>query len=230
MKKFATTALSLLILGAVSLAHAAPVVVDAGTYTLTYDSSFLGFAPTVSVSGDAVSFSGGTMSVNAVGNDDQSASFALDSYNGNPFPIFLSAKAGYKIAGLSETLSGSYDVDVSVGSVQSGAGFVSYWVSGGVVQGNSGSKLLADTTSASVNGDYAASSAFSFASPTQLASLSAISLASFAKTTGDGVAFVSANKYSVNVQTTAVPEPETVTLMLAGLGVACFRTSRNRRA
>ena len=229
MKKFATTALSLLMLGVVSLAHAVPVVVDAGTYTLTYDSSFLAIAPTVAVSGDAITFSDANAGLFVNGDEEQSLVAYLDSYDGNPFPILLSAKSGYIITGLTETLSGQFKFGVNNGSAHAGAGVMSFWGAGGVLKTNSGFVLLADINAGHVGGSYDAFGSMTFYTPTQNAALSAITLSMSAQTSGDGTGHITADSYRLNVQTTAVPEPELLTLLLAGMGVVGFRVNRNRK-
>ncbi len=236
MKKFAVAALVLGVSSLMSVAHAAPVTVDAATYTLTYDNSFLAGVPTVGVVGDAVTFSGATaVAASPLLGSPSIASYSIDSYEGRPFPIILTAKAGFKITGLTETVSGLYNVGVSptaAGSAMSGAGFQSFWVANDVVQGNSGNQLLgsvsSDTQPFTSSGAYDVSGALALASSADKVNLSATGFMIFANTTGSALAQTTLSSYKLNVQTAAVPEPEMFGLMLAGLGVAAFSLRRHR--
>lgn len=236
MKKFAVAALVLGVSSLMSVAQAAPVTVDAATYTLTYDNSFLAGVPTVGVAGDAVTFSGATaVAVSPLLGSPSIASYSIDSYEGRPFPIILTAKAGFKITGLTETISGLYNVGVSpaiAGSAMSGAGFQSFWVANDVVQGNSGNQLLgnvsSDTQPFTSSGAYDVSGALALASSANKVNLSATGFMIFANTTGSALAQTTLSSYKLNVQTAAVPEPEMFGLMLAGLGVAAFSLRRHR--
>ncbi|MBI5925767.1 MAG: PEP-CTERM sorting domain-containing protein [Aquabacterium sp.] len=236
MKKFAVAALMLAVSSSMSVANAAPVTVDAATYTLTYDNSFLAGVPSVGVVGDAVTFGGASaVAASPLLGTPSVAAYAIDSYNGNPFPIIVTAKAGYKITGLTETVSGLYNAFVSptaAGTAMSGAGFQSFWVANDVVQGNSGSQLLAnvsaDAQPFSASGAYDVSGTLALASSASTVNMSATGFMIFADATGSGLAQTSLSSYKLNVQTAAVPEPEMLGLMLAGLGVAVFSLRRHR--
>ncbi|HEX5371640.1 MAG TPA: PEP-CTERM sorting domain-containing protein [Aquabacterium sp.] len=236
MKKFAVAALMLGVSSVMSVANAAPVTVDAATYTLTYDDSFLAGSPSVGVAGDAVTFAGATaVTTSPLLGTPSIASYGIDSYNGNPFPIILTAKAGFKITGLTETISGLYNASVSptaAGTAMSGAGFQSFWVANDVVQGNSGNQLLAnlssDTQPFSSTGAYDVSGSLALASSASKVNLSATGFMIFSNATGAALAQTTLSSYKLNVQTSAVPEPEMFGLMLAGLGVAAFSLRRHR--
>lgn len=219
-----------------SVAQAAPVTVNAGTYTLTYDDSFLAGTPSVSVAGDAVTFSGATaVAASPLLGAPSITSYAIDSYNGRPFPIFLTAKTGYTITGLTETVSGAYNAFVSptaAGTAMSGAGFQSFWIANDVVQSNSGSQVLANVNSStqpfSASGSYDVAGSLALASSASTVNLSAVGLMIFANASGNGLAQTTLSSYKLNVQTAAVPEPEMFGLVLAGLGVAAFSLRRHR--
>lgn len=235
MKKFAVAALMLGVSSLMSVAQAAPVTVDAATYTLTYDDSFLSGSPTVGVAGDAVTFGGATaVAASPLLGSPSFVSYGIDSYNGKPFPIILTAKSGFKITGLTETVSGLYNAAVSptaAGTAMSGAGFQSFWVANDVVQGNSGNKLLANLSSDaqpfSSTGAYDVTGALSLASSASKVNLSATGFMIFANASGTGLAQTTLSSYKLNVQTSAVPEPEMLGLVLAGLGVAAFSLRRH---
>jgi len=244
VKKFAVAALSLAVISTMSVAHAAPVIVDAATYTLTFDDSFLGGTPTVNVSGDAVDFSGATaVAMSPLLGSPSYAQYGIDSYNGRPFPIIVTAKAGYKITGLSESISGEYAAGVDTSSIgdtaMAGAGFQSFWVANGTVQSNSASQILADLQVipgrdgvADVTSPYTLTGSLILDAAATNVKLSAIGTGVFAMANGSSFAYAqtSLSNYTVNVQTTAVPEPEVYGLMLAGLAVVGVSLSRRRTA
>ncbi len=238
MKKFSAIALVLGMSSVMSAVNAAPVTVSAATYTLTYDDSFLSGVPALAIVGDAVTFSGATAVASSplLGAPSVTA-YAIDSYDGKPFPIMLAAKAGFSITGLTETISGLYNASVSstaTGNAQSGASFQSYWVANNVVQGNSGSQLLAnlssDTQPSSATGSYDASGVLALASASDKVNLSATGLTIFADASGSGLAQTTLSSYKLNVQTAAVPEPETLSLAMVGLGIALFSIRRQGKA
>jgi hypothetical protein len=239
VKKSAVAALVLGVSSLLSVAQAAPVTVDASTYTLTYDDSFLtvapGVTPSVTAVGDVVTFSGASVGVGAplLGNPFVQVSYGIDSYNGRPFPIILTAKAGYKITSVSEALSGSYYGVVSPeaeGSAMAGTNLNSYWIGDDdVVLNNGGSNLFLNLTApGTAQGTYTAGGTLALA-PTQRARLSAIDFFMFATAAGSGMAQSSITRYNLNVQTAAVPEPETYALVLAGLMVAGVAVRRARQ-
>lgn len=237
MKKFAIAVLSLGLLGALPTAQAAAVTVDAGNYLLSYEDTFLPGA-TVSVSGGVVTFGGLNYNTSAVGGSVEvnGTIGSFDSYGSNPFPIVITAKAGYVFSGLVESVSGEHRATAGEAQdAQAGisAGLVSRWVT---VEGveplgqNTPYTVIPVGPGQSSSGAFIASGALTFASAGPIG-LSAIDLMAAAGATGQGSsASVSVNQYKIGAQVTAVPEPEVIALVLAGLGVVGYRTRRHERA
>ena len=219
-------------------ANAVPVTIDAGNYLLTYDTSFL---PTVSVDASGgVTFSGASLLASDSG-DATPTSYAVasaDSYGSNPTLISITAKAGYTITGLTESVLGSYtdSNDGVSGYAVSSAAFSSFWLSDSNVQWNNAGTVvgLAQALSGqqTVSGSYTVSSALDLTGSTSFLQLSAISLMASADAVGGSYASTSLSGYLLNVQTTTsvVPEPESLGLVLAGLGIVGVRLSRRRGA
>jgi hypothetical protein len=124
--------LSLGLLGALPSAQAAAVSVDAGTFTFTYDDSFLA-GSSFSSAGGVFTFSGLNYLATAVGNatPTDSSGGTFDGYYGKPAPILITPKAGYQITGLTESIAGRYAAAAGgeQGSMAGAAGSaLSYWV------------------------------------------------------------------------------------------------------
>lgn len=237
MKKFAIAALSLGLLSAGSVAQAASVTVDAGTYLLSYEDTFLPGA-TVSVAGGVVTFGGLDFGTFAIGGSVEvnGAVSSFDSYSGKPFPIVITAKSGYSLSGLTESLAGDHRAvagdsqDAQAGVV---AGLVSRWVT---VNGtdplgqNTPYQSVALSAGQTSAGAFNASGALAFSS-TGPVGLAALDLLVGAGASGQGsAAYVKVNQYQIGAQTTAVPEPQVLALVLAGLGVVGMRARRHRAA
>lgn len=241
MKKFAVALLSLGLLGALPAAQAASVTVDAGTYTFSYDDSFLA-GSSFSSSGNTFTFSNLGYLASALGGvvDMNTSGGTFDSYN-KPFPIVITPKAGYQITGLSELVSGRYTAaagsDAGSAAGASG-GLVSYWVyaNGVTPLGQNTPNQVAFVTDGQnpIGGAYTASGTLDFTpviASEHLAPgavvLSALDLRATALAFGAGSgADASLNVYQIGVQTAAVPEPEVLALVLAGLGVVGLRMGR----
>jgi hypothetical protein len=246
VKKIAVAVLSLGLLGALPSAQAAAVSVDAGTFTFTYDDSFLAGSSFSSVGG-VFTFSGLGYEAVALGDVVPMASSggSFDGYFGNPAPILITPKAGYQITGLTESIAGRYlaAAGTEQGNMAGAAGSaVSYWVyQNGVtplgmnVVSQSGFVSAGD---AQVGGTYSASGSLNFlpviaaehlAPGTIMLSATDIRASALAYGAGSGAA-ATVNQYQIGVQTAAVPEPETVALILAGLGVVGLRLGRRNQA
>jgi hypothetical protein len=220
-------------------ANAVPVTIDAGTYLLTYDDSFM---PTVTVgAGGGVTFSGASLLASDAG-DATPTSYAvasLDSYGSNPILITVTAKAGYTITGLTESILGNYtDSNNGVsGYAVSSAAFSSFWLTSSDVQWNNAGTVVGMAQALSgkqtVSGTYTVSGALDLAGATSLLQLSAISLMASADAVGGSYATTSLSSYLLNVQTSAtsvVPEPESLGLVFAGLGIVGLQLARRRGA
>ncbi|MBI2733429.1 MAG: PEP-CTERM sorting domain-containing protein [Aquabacterium sp.] len=235
MKKFAIAALSLGLLSAWPVAQAAPVTVDAGNYLLSYEDTFLPGA-TVSVAGGVVTFGGLDYSTFAIGGSIElnGTMGSFDSYLGKPFPIVITAKTGYTLSGLTEWLVGEHR---SVAGDEQGAhagavaGLVSRWVTVNgtdpLGQNTPYQSLVLGSGQASA-GAFNASGALTFSSSGPIG-LAALDLLVGAGAHGQGSAsYVKVGQYQIGAQTTAVPEPQVLALVLAGLGVVGLRARRHR--
>lgn len=237
MKKFAIAALSLGLLSAGAVAQAASVTVDAGNYFLSYEDTFLPGA-TVSVAGGVVTFGGLDYSTFAIGGSIpvNGVIGSFDSYGGKPFPIVITAKTGYTLSGLTESLGGDHRAvagdsqDAEAGVV---AGLVSRWVT---VNGtdplgqNTPYQTVALGSGQASAGAFNASGSLGFASSGPIG-LAALDLLVGAGASGQGSAsYVKMSQYQIGAQTTAVPEPQVLALVLAGLGVVGLRARRQQAA
>jgi hypothetical protein len=246
VKKFAVIALSLGFMGVLPAAQATPVTVDAGTFTLTYDSSYLA-GSSFSFDGGVFSFTGAlaNVSASAAGTPESYAGGSFNGWNGGVYPILLTPKAGYQIAGVAEAVSGIYSIDGGVAGGSGGAvvlgGFVSNWLLldgvytlGQNVQGNMFTALAGQVQGESafkVGGavDFSAAMSSLKLSPGAVV-LSSIDFSFGALASGAGAsASGTAEQYQLSVKTSMVPEPESLGLLLAGLGVVGFKLSRRQQ-
>ncbi len=237
MKKFAIAVMSLGLLGALPVAQAASVTVDAGNYFLSYEDTFLPGA-SVSVAGGVVTFGGLDYSTFAIGDaiPANGTIGSFDSYGGKPFPIVITAKTGYALSGLVESVAGDHRaVAGDAQDAQAGvmAGLVSRWVT---VNGtdplgqNTPYQLVSLASGQASSGAFNATGALAFSTSGPIG-LSALDLLAGAGATGQGsAAYVTLSQYKIGVQTTAVPEPEVLALVLAGLGVVGYRARRHQQA
>ena len=245
MKKFAVAVLSLGLLGALPAAQAATVSVDAGTYTFSYDDSFLAGSSFSSL-GNTFTFSNLGYLTGALGGISEVgvAGSSTNGYLNVGYPITITAKAGYQITGLTESVSGNYLAGAGAASdayAGVSGSLVSRWVyADGVVPlgQNTPSQAGYLVSGQSLFGSYTASGSLDFTpviASEHLAAggsivLSSLDLQAFAVAHGAGsTAAVTLDKYRIGVQTTAVPEPETLALVLAGLGVVGLKTGRRNK-
>jgi PEP-CTERM motif len=242
VKKFAVIALSLGLLGALPTVQATPVSVDAGTFTFTYDDSFLA-GSTFSTNGGLFTFSNLLYAAVAASPDVPVAAAGdnFNGWNGGIYPIVLTPKAGYQITGLTESASGAYLAVGGEGSAGVGGGFISNWLLldgvyslGQNVQG-AGVMVTAGQVdskpSFTVGGslDFAQVMAAQNLQPGSVV-LSSIDFSIYAAADGQGAAAGGwIKQYQLGITTAAVPEPETLGLLLAGLGVVGFKLGRRKQ-
>lgn len=233
MKKFAVVALSLGLLGALPVAQAAAVSVDAGSFVLSYEDTFLP-GSSVSVNAGVVTFSGLAYEALAV-NGVSGIYGSFNGYAGLPYPIIITPKAGFDIAGLTESIGGAFRASAGEPDGQAGAiaGLVSRWVKldGADILGqNTPSQLLANLSAGqTAAGNYNVSGSLNIGSAGAIA-LSSLELIGGAGAVGQSTAYLSLAQYQVGVQTTAVPEPEVLAMVLAGFGVVCMKLRRGKQA
>jgi len=245
VKKIAVAVLSLSLLGALPSAHAAAVSVDAGTFTFTYDDSFLAGA-SFSSAGGVFTFSGLSYQAAALGDAVTQATSGgtFDGYFGKPTPILITPKAGYQITGLTESISGRYSAAAGAdqGSIAGAAGSaISYWVyQNGVTP--LGPNVVSQAAvvfagDAQIGGNYSVSGSLNFlpviasehlAPGAIILSATDIRASALAFGARSGAA-ATLNQYQIGVQTAAVPEPEVLALVLAGLGVVGLRLGRRNQ-
>jgi hypothetical protein len=244
VKKLAIAALSLGLFGA---AQAAPVTIDAGTFELTYRDEYM-VGLTLSYANGVFTFSGEGLTASAVGgiNEYDFSVLPLDSYNGKPFPILLTPKAGYQISGVTESVLGTYSATAGQGEESSAgvtAGLVSRWVyqNGADMLGQNAPYTIAALLTGgegSAQGAFIATGYLDF--QPVLASLN-LAPGTIALSALDGIVAAGAfgqgshasgnlTAYRLGVAVTAVPEPEALGMLLAGLGVVGFSLARRRTA
>lgn len=192
-------------------ALAAPVTVNTATFDITYDDALLSGA-TVAVSGGSLVFTG----LENVANLGQ-----LNSLNG--ILATVTAKSGYQLNGF----SGLFSADYVFGAEQSGAAALelsTFW-----------DKDVNDVTQRSTaviapafgTGTISVFNDVDFVSGTTLANLLHVDVVAVAP----GSLSITPKSISLTIQTSAVPEPESMGLALAGLLVAGgVSLSRRRKA
>lgn len=207
MKKFVAAVL-LATTGACALA--APVTLNTSTFDITYDDALLSGA-TVSLSGGSLVFTG----LENVGDLTQ-----LSSLNG--ILATVTAKAGYQLNGF----SGLFSADYAYAPFQAGVVALelsTFW------DKDVNEDTQRSTTvifPASGSGEVSVLNSVSFVPGTTLANLLHVDVNAVAE---DGV--LTPKSISLSIQTSAVPEPESMGLALAGLLVAGgVSLSRRRKA
>jgi hypothetical protein len=233
VKKFAVIALSLGLLGALPVAQAASVSVDAGSFVLSYEDTFLP-SSAVSVNAGVVTFSGLAYEALAI-NGISGIYDSFDGYAGKPYPITITAKAGFDITSVTESISGDFRASAGEPDGMAGAlaGFVSRWVKvdGADILGQqTPNQLLAGLRGGQyASGDYTVSSSLNIGVPGAIA-LSSLELIGNAGAMGQSTAYLSLKQYQIGVQTaTAVPEPGAMALVLAGIAVAGLKLRRGKK-
>jgi hypothetical protein len=239
VKKQIIAALSLGFMGAMSGAQAAPVTIDAGNFEITYQDQLLA-GLSISFANGVFSISGPGLPVNAADNGEPVVGeLSTNSYSG-VFPILLTPKAGYQISGLTESVKGSYSAAVGEqGMAAVSAGLVSRWVYTNGVEPlgqNTPATIAAflKTGDAPVQGNFEASGTLDFST-----AISELNLAPGTVGLSDLYVYVGAlaggsgsqasgllTSYQFGVAVTAVPEPEAIAMLLAGLGVVGFAMRR----
>ncbi len=243
-----TKLMSLLALGFAAVsAQAAMVTKDLGDVSVTVDESFLSAFSFQALGSELVI---STEKFNAAapsgGLDFNFLSGAYDPSGlpGAAWMVVTSNTSDLVITGLKETVSGIYSGRVAAGSANTAAAgldFVSNWSPAGVAvplftpaNGN-GVQVLAltgDISAASDEGSFKVSASSSFGGQSSVA-MTSFFVGLGAVISGNASASISATQYRVSFTTadaTAVPEPENVALILAGLGVVGMRLSRRAKA
>ncbi len=191
-------------------ALAAPVTVNTSTFDITYDDALL--------SGASVSFSGGSLVFSGLENLTNLSQ--LSSLNG--ILATVSAKAGYKLNGFSGLFSADYLADAVPGNIVA-AELSTFW------DKDINSTTQRSTTlinPASGAGNIKVLNDVSFLAGTTVANLLHVDVNAFAL-----AGTITPKTVSLTIQTSAVPEPESMALALAGLLVAGgVSLSRRRKA
>ncbi len=245
MKKFAVAALSLGLLSVLPAAQAATVSVDAGNYVFSYDDSFL-TGSIFSAGSNVFTFAGLSYVASAPGSSELTVA-SFDGYAGKPYPVVITPKAGYQIVGVTESIFGQAQATAGAGQgavAGVGAGLVSRWVlrEGVFPLGQNTPFDVAAVALAggpTVSGNYAVSGSLDFGpaiSADNLAPgavvLSALDLVLNTSASGVGSSAAgSLNTYQIGVRavpTAPVPEPQSVALLLAGLGFLGYRMASRK--
>lgn len=209
-------------------ASAAIQTLNAGSFSVSYDDALVGLFGTPTLVGDSLrwfpSGSPGFSAQTAAGIDLTNASFALQ----------ISANPGYLLDSFGLAGAGSYFHFGDAGVV-----------SGVAIEGQlrvtplPGSTLIAELeldapTTANAFLDFGlqnwslAAAQLAVPGGTTSVNLSFDSLLGSYVFGGAGYAFAELKEMTLSIATTAVPEPETYALMLAGLGAICFMGIRRR--
>ncbi len=243
-----TKLMSLLALGFAAMsAQAAMVTRDLGDVSVTVDESFLS-SFSIQAQGNELVIN--TEAFNAAapsgGLDYSIVSAAYDPSGvpGSAWMVVTSNTSDLVITGLKESISGIYSGRVAAGSTNTAAAgldFVSNWSPAGVAvplftPANGASSQVLDLSGAS--GSTAVESSFKVSASSSFSGQSSVAMTSFlvnlgAMISGNASGSISASQYRVSFTTadaTAVPEPQNVALILAGLGVVGLRLSRRAKA
>jgi hypothetical protein len=243
VKKFAVIALSLGLIGALPVAHAAVQTVDAGTFTLTYDDTFLA-GSTFSSSGGSFTFSGALAAL-AAGAPYEATAVAyagFNGWNGGVYPIVLTPKDGYVIAGVAESVAGAFSIVGGEGQAGVEGGFMSDWkllngvenlgvnMRGTQASVGAGESLVNVPFTVGGDLDFAPVMAALQLSPGAVV-LSSIDFAFGLSASGLGASATgTVMQYQLDVKTAMVPEPESLGLALVGLCMAGFKLGRRKAA
>lgn len=209
-----------------SSALAATQTLDAGNYTISYDDSLLGMfgTPMLSATGDLVFVPGGSPAFSA-----QTAS-AFDFAN-STVALTITADAGYKLTGFSLVEKGDYYLIGSGNEVAViGQLRVLDLVDPSINLTNSimtSAPLTVSSPSFTslVTTDWTATANIGHTTQQAVVSIQSV-LGAFVPTSG--YAFVEKNSSVLDINVTAVPEPQSFAMLLAGLGVIGAMARRRR--
>lgn len=218
--------------GAVSSAHATNLVEIAGTNVkFYYDADF--WTGTASVTGNTISF--------ALSEDydltakviSKSGHKEITFDDGIEGALFVVANAGYNLApSVSNSVVGGYSPAATGGYASSalnsvllgGSGYSNGVVSGALADGNlyhwwesTGVNPVSSSTSATLSNSYKAARVDTDFSLEVLQ-------------TGSGTSNLTLSNISYGFSVSAVPEPETYAMMIAGLGLVGFAARRRKQA
>ena len=229
---------ALLAAGVASSAQAVNFVeIDGANLTFFYDADFWGLG-TASVTGNKISF--------AISDDfDVTAKSSTVSGHGaaahvddNSLSVFAVAKSGYSVSSLVQA-SSSTSVNFTTGN-GTAAGVLSGSVSGGAFNGDdfvaihndgsyyddfqlyTGSSPYSTTAALAANGGVAGN----FYAATGVETFIGVGTEQY----GKGLSHAALTDVSYNFSVTAVPEPETYAMLLAGLGLVGFTARRRKQA
>lgn len=213
---------------AASGASAAIQTLNAGSFSISYDDALAGLFGAPTLVGDSLrwfpSGSPGFSAQTAAGIDLSNASFAL----------LITANPGYTLSSFALSGAGSYfhfgDAGVTSGVAIEGQLRVTP-LPGSTL---SSDLELAAPTTANAFLDFGlqdwnlAAAQLAVPASTTSANVSFNSMLAAYVFGGAGYSFVELKEMSLSIATTAVPEPESYALMLAGLGAICFMGIRRR--
>ncbi|MEY4766670.1 MAG: hypothetical protein RI907_3343 [Pseudomonadota bacterium] len=230
-------------------AHAAQAVVittgDLGHYTITIDTSFFE-ATNVHAEAGGLTLGTSGYGVMAASDGARVGQFArnygyADGETASPVLITINAASGYVVTGVTESLIGTAYSNASVaGSVAKGIlNYDSRWKSsangGETFASNDGplQALVIDAVGVSPETlrDFNLKLTTSFGNLAgATVTMSDASLTMLAKVIGGGaVSDFGLDKYKLNVTVSAVPEPESLALLLAGVGVVGLTMNRRKQ-
>jgi hypothetical protein len=231
----ALMAAALLAAGVVSSAHADIIEIDGANVKFFYDSDVWGDY-TATVTGNSISFALADFDLTAKVSTKTGGSLAAQGLGGEP-AFYAVAKSGYAVnAWVNASTSGSYSLAASGGSA---GGSLSGAIWGGTYSGGafSGGTYLGEydnyatlTSTGTATAGALVINTGGGAGPAYGALAIDTYLNAFATQSGKGITNTTLNTADFTFTVTAVPEPETYAMMIAGIGLVGFAARRRKNA
>ena len=207
-------------------ALAATQTLDAGNYTISYDDSLLGLfgTPTLSASGDLVFTPSGSPGFSA-----QTGSGL--TFTNSTVALTITADAGYKLTSFNLVEKGDY---FKIGSSSEVAVSGQLRVQDMVHPSINLSNAIASTAPLNVTSSFSTLATTNWTASASVGQLSTdravVSIQNIlgAFVPGSGYAFIEKKSAVLDINVTAVPEPQSFAMLLAGLGVVGAMVRRRR--
>ena len=225
--KFKPLAGVLLLALAATQANAANVTLDGGNFTISYDTAVVGLFGAPTLVGSSLVFAPGG-----------SPGFSAQSDNGikvtnSTFSFVVTADTGYSLSGFNLFEGGDYQLIGDSSRVSVGGQLRVKPVGGAVLSAAIASSMPLTTHTTFedfVTTDWSASASVI---PTTGLNSAVVSIENLlgarARLVEDGYAFIEKKNVELGFTVTAIPEPESYAMLLAGLGMMGFVAGRSRR-